>query len=74
MILYVCVCNAVTERDIEQAIAHGATTMKALNRQLGVGSQCGACARCTKECLAKSTHKSINSFSNVFPINKQEAA
>jgi bacterioferritin-associated ferredoxin len=72
--LYICVCNAVTERDVEHAIAHGATNMKALNRELGVGSQCGACAKCTKECLAKSTHKNIESFTNVFPINKQEAA
>ncbi|HSR01685.1 MAG TPA: (2Fe-2S)-binding protein [Methylophilaceae bacterium] len=67
-------CNAITERDIEHAIAHGATTMKALNRELGVGSQCGACARCTKECLAKARHKKIESFSNIFPINTQEAA
>ena len=74
MILYVCVCNAVTERDIDNAIAHGATSMKALNKVLGVGSQCGACAKCTKECLAKATHKNIDSFVNVFPINKQEAA
>jgi bacterioferritin-associated ferredoxin len=72
--LYVCVCNAVTERDIKVAIDHGATSMKALNRVLGVGSQCGACAKCTKECLAKSAHKNIESFTNVFPINKQEAA
>ncbi|MGJ8620439.1 MAG: (2Fe-2S)-binding protein [Methylophilaceae bacterium] len=72
--MYVCVCNAVTERDIKIAIDNGATTMKALNRELGVGSQCGACAKCTKECLAKSTHKDVDSFTNVFPINKQEAA
>ena len=35
--MYVCVCNAVTERQVVKAIDAGATTVKALSRQLGVG-------------------------------------
>jgi len=49
--MYVCICNAVTERQVNEAIDAGATTIKALSRQLGVGTQCGTCVGCAKECL-----------------------
>jgi bacterioferritin-associated ferredoxin len=32
--MYVCVCNAVTERQIYQAVKHGAKTVKHLKEQL----------------------------------------
>lgn len=51
--MYVCLCNAVTERQIEQAVAEGATSVKDLNRLLGVGAECGSCVRCARECLSK---------------------
>lgn len=54
--MYVCVCNAVTERQIEQAVADGAKSVKDLNRLLGVGSECGSCVRCARECLSKHQH------------------
>lgn len=72
--MYVCVCNAVTERDVFHAIDNGATTVKALSRELGVGTQCGACISCTKECLSKSNQKNTSFNSNVYPIKAQEAA
>jgi len=72
--MYVCVCNAVTERQVKEAIDAGATTVKALSRQLGVGSQCGACVSCAKECLQKAHQKKVKYPANVFPINEQDAA
>ena len=72
--LYVCICNAVTEREVNDAIDTGATTVKALNRRLGVGAQCGACVGCAKECLSKRQMQSTALPSNVFSISKQEAA
>lgn len=72
--MYVCVCNAITERQVYEAIDAGAKTIKALNRQLSVGAQCGACVSCAKECLSKATAQKTNLPINVFPINKQEAA
>ena len=44
--MYVCVCNAVTEREIRQAVECGATRMRQLKRDLGVASNCGKCAPC----------------------------
>lgn len=50
--MYVCICNAVTDRQIEQAVFDGALTLEDLQRELAVGSQCGNCKSCAKECLA----------------------
>lgn len=41
--MYVCICNNVTERDIQDAIENGASSVRDLNRQLCVGNQCGKC-------------------------------
>ncbi len=43
--MYVCICNNVTERDIEQAVRAGASSVDCLARELGVSSCCGQC-RC----------------------------
>lgn len=69
--MYVCICNAVTERQVYKAIDEGAVTVKALGQQLNVGTQCGACIGCAKECIAKSNKQLPK---NVIPINKQNAA
>lgn len=52
--MYVCVCNAVTDRDIGDAVAGGCCTMKHLHEQLGIGSYCGRCMRCAREVLRDS--------------------
>lgn len=49
--MYVCVCNAVTERQIHQAANGGARALKQLRTELGVTAECGRCARCARDCL-----------------------
>lgn len=49
--MYVCVCAAVTERQIQQAASAGATTLQDLRRELGVSAECGRCASCARQCL-----------------------
>ncbi|WP_020558724.1 (2Fe-2S)-binding protein [Thiofilum flexile] len=41
--MYVCVCNAVTDRDIKKAVAQGHDTFDKVSCQLKVGSCCGRC-------------------------------
>ncbi len=41
--MYVCICNAVTDRDIVTAAARGARTSDDLAQDLGVGLGCGRC-------------------------------
>ncbi|MCK6410374.1 (2Fe-2S)-binding protein [Thauera sp.] len=49
--MYVCVCSAVTERQIHQAAAQGARKLRDLRHSLGVTAECGRCARCAHDCL-----------------------
>ncbi len=53
--MYVCVCQAVTERHIHDAARSGARTLKDLRRDLGIIRDCGRCASCAKECLQAAT-------------------
>ncbi len=43
--MYVCICNNVTERDIEDAVRSGARSLECLERRLAVSTCCGQC-RC----------------------------
>lgn len=49
--MYVCVCHAVTDRQIREAAQGGARTLKDLRRDLGVTRDCGRCASCAHDCL-----------------------
>ncbi|BAL26171.1 (2Fe-2S)-binding protein [Azoarcus sp. KH32C] len=49
--MYVCVCNAVTERHIGQAVREGASTLRQLRERLGVAGECGRCASCARDCM-----------------------
>ena len=41
--MYVCVCRAVSDRKIRQAVEQGVCTLRGLKDQLGVGGVCGRC-------------------------------
>lgn len=49
--MYVCICNAVTERHIAQAVEQGARRLRDLRASLGVAAECGRCASCAHSCL-----------------------
>lgn len=49
--MYVCVCKAVTDTQIKQAIDNGVCTRKQLFQCFGVGGDCGKCNKQVKELL-----------------------
>jgi len=49
--MYICICNAVTERHIQSAVRQGARRMRDLRAQLGVTKECNSCANCANKCL-----------------------
>jgi bacterioferritin-associated ferredoxin len=49
--MYVCVCHAVTDRDIDGAVAEGCCSLRQLREQLDVGKTCGRCTRCVRETM-----------------------
>ncbi len=52
--MYVCVCNAVTDREIRGAVALGARTLADLRQSLGVGTCCGRCEECARTLVGES--------------------
>ena len=57
--MYVCVCNAVTETDINNAVKEGANCLHHLESRLGVSNQCGSCACEASRCLEKAMSKEL---------------
>ncbi len=49
--MYICICQAVTDKEIRIAIQNGATTITDLRRELNVTLDCGKCANHVKKCL-----------------------
>jgi len=49
--MYVCICNAVTDKMIRAAAAEGATSLADLNRMTGCTGGCGSCADLAREVL-----------------------
>jgi len=49
--MYVCICNAVTDKQIRQAVRSGVEDLWGLQRQLGVAAGCGACKEMASEIL-----------------------
>ena len=49
--MYICICNAVTQRQVEESAKAGATSVEDLTATLGVGAGCGRCRECAKEFL-----------------------
>ena len=52
--MYVCICNAVTDKQIRKAAESGVQDLWALQRELGVGSGCGSCKEMASEILGES--------------------
>ena len=49
--MYVCLCSAVTEREIRQVVGLGATSLRDLREGLGVATGCGKCSPCARAIL-----------------------
>jgi bacterioferritin-associated ferredoxin len=47
--MYVCICHAVTDRQIIAAAERGITRLADLRKELGVPGNCGRCALCARE-------------------------
>lgn len=50
--MYVCICNAITDKQIRRAARSGASSIYDLQNQLGVAAGCGSCQDHAAEILA----------------------
>lgn len=74
--MYVCLCKAVTDRQIQDAVAEGCSSMRDLQTTLGVAACCGKCAPCAKEVLTDALHEQTAHVRghNVTPLGRSTAA
>jgi bacterioferritin-associated ferredoxin len=56
---YICLCNAIKQSQIEQAIADGNDTMEKLQDKLEVNLNCGACEKDVLQLLNSLRKESI---------------
>ena len=55
--MYVCVCNAITDKQIREAAESGVTDLWGLQRELGVATGCGSCMETASEILRESRQR-----------------
>jgi bacterioferritin-associated ferredoxin len=63
--MYICICNAVADHDIADAVRAGAMDMDDLEEILLVSTVCGKCREaaeaCLKRCLTQQAKANMNS-------------
>ncbi len=68
--MYVCICNAITDKQIRKAAESGVQDLWGLQRELGVAVGCGSCKEMASEILRESREASAP----VEPVIYQPAA
>jgi len=53
--MYVCVCNAVSKKTVEDAIEGGAETRDDVTKACGAGGDCGSCHRYIEKMIERQT-------------------
>lgn len=49
--MYVCICKAVTDSAIRQAVREGARSLRDLSAKTGCSTQCGRCVHVARETM-----------------------
>lgn len=57
--MYVCLCKAVTDRQIRESVSGGACTFADIRRELGVATQCGKCGQLAKSIIETAAKKAV---------------
>jgi bacterioferritin-associated ferredoxin len=57
--MYICLCKAITDNQIREAVENGATRFGQVRRELGLASQCGKCGILAREVFDQSMERNI---------------
>lgn len=66
--MYVCICNAVTDRQIKTAVQEGHGTFEKVQQQLNVATCCGQCESHAKEVILEAKSDKRKAGSNNSPL------
>jgi bacterioferritin-associated ferredoxin len=50
--MLVCVCRGISDREVRDVLARGATTLREVGRACGAGADCGSCRDLIRTMLA----------------------
>ena len=49
--MYVCICKAISDQDIREAVANGADNLASIQAHLGAATNCGTCIEHAQEVI-----------------------
>ena len=55
--MYVCICNAVTDKQIRAKAREGCASLRQLSRETGCSTSCGKCAPLARQILVDELEK-----------------
>lgn len=61
--MYVCICNAVTESQIQALVDHGMNSLEAIQQITGCAGTCGNCADLAEQTIRKARCRKVLQFS-----------
>jgi bacterioferritin-associated ferredoxin len=59
--MYVCICHAVTDRQIRECVDRGARSLFDVQCRLAVGGCCGSCQEAAKQVVDEHLTANLNS-------------
>lgn len=59
-IMYVCLCKAVTDTQIRQAVENGATSFGQIRKDLSLAAQCGKCGILARQVYNESIERNMD--------------
>ena len=65
--MYVCICNAITDKQIRRAAKAGVTDIYELRERLGVAANCGSCVDEAQSILNESGQDKFAQASMYYP-------
>ena len=68
--MYICICNAITERQIVQEAEQGACSPEDLSQRLGVGLGCGRCTSCAASILKETVARIAKRAPDLLPAEQ----
>lgn len=66
IIMYVCLCNKVTDKQLKQAVANGSHSIIALQHSLAIGTNCGGCLDMAKSLLSESLNELVANNPDIY--------
>jgi bacterioferritin-associated ferredoxin len=63
--MYVCICKAVNDTAIKNAVSEGVNNFRDLSSRTGCGTQCGSCVKLAREVMDRALFEAGSPKSDV---------